>query len=80
MRLAVTYLVNPSLAAGACILSCGHKHDETIAKFVFMLQSHCHVVAATLYLQVDPHVVNNFVSISAACHVVPRSSHAIASL
>jgi hypothetical protein len=46
----------------------------------FMLQSHCHFVVASLYLHVDPHVVDNFVSISAACHVVPRSSHAIASL
>jgi hypothetical protein len=43
-----------------------------------MLQSH--VLAATLYLHVDPHVVDNFVPILASCHVVPRSSHAVASL
>jgi hypothetical protein len=34
-----------------------------------MLQSHCHVLAATLYLHVDTHVVDNVVPISAACHV-----------
>jgi hypothetical protein len=47
---------------------------------LMLLQSHCHVFAATLYLHVHPHVVDNFVPISAACHVVPRSSHAVASL
>jgi hypothetical protein len=45
-----------------------------------MLQSHCHVLAATLYLHVDLHGVDNIVPISASCHVVPRSSHAVASL
>jgi hypothetical protein len=49
-----------------------------------MLQSHCHVVAATLYLHVDPHVVDNFVPISASCHVPatlsPRCGPAAATL
>jgi hypothetical protein len=34
-----------------------------------MLQLHCHVVASTLYLHVDPHVVDNCVPITAAYHV-----------
>jgi hypothetical protein len=45
-----------------------------------MVQSHCHVLDATWYLHVDPHLVDNCVPISAACHVVPRSSHAVASV